>query len=101
MVAAGRSSDHDGNDVYLQSTGENDPGNAPFLAIPTLFLAGRHNRIFFPETSARTLRWLRNANPDTPYVRKELKEYAHLDTIIGRNAHHEVYPHILEHLDRY
>ncbi len=99
MVAAGKSADVHGSDVYLQSTGEHDPGNARFLALPTLFLAGKHNRIFFPETSARTLRWLQNANPDTHYVRKELKEYAHLDTIIGRNAHHEVYPLILDHLE--
>jgi cholesterol oxidase len=99
MVAAGKSLDHEGNDVYLESDDEDEPGNAHRLAIPILFLAGRHNKIFFPDTSKRTLRWLENSNPAVPYRRRELKEYAHLDGIIGRDAHRDVYPFVLEHLE--
>lgn len=100
MVAAGKSLDHEGNDVYLESDDEDVPGNAHRLALPIRFLAGRHNKIFFPDTSKRTLRWLENSNPGVDYDRKELREYAHLDGIIGRNANRDVYPLVLEHLEK-
>ncbi len=100
MVAARKSLDHEGNDVYLRSDDKDEPGNANRLAIPILFLAGSHNRIFFPETSKRTYQWLKASNPDVRYDRKVLTEYAHLDGIIGRNANREVYPLVLAHLEQ-
>jgi cholesterol oxidase len=99
MVAAGKSLDHHGKDVYVKSDDIDEPGNAPNLRIPILFLAGRHNKIFFPETSKRTYEWLRASNPDIYYERKVLPEYAHLDGIIGRDAARDVFPCIVEHLE--
>jgi cholesterol oxidase len=100
MVAARKSLDHEGKDVYLKSNGPDEPGNAGHLAIPILFLAGRHNKIFFPDTSKRTLDWLQTSNPEVHYERRLLTEYAHLDGIVGRTANVDVYPLILDHLER-
>ena len=70
------------------------------LTIPILFLHGDRNYIFMPEGSARTAWWLRRKNGPGLYRRVVLKGYAHLDTIIGRNAARDVFPHIVEHFDR-
>jgi cholesterol oxidase len=70
------------------------------LQVPVLFLAGEHNRIFLPSGARRTYSVLRAANPDVPYEFQLLKRYGHLDCMIGRNAHRDVYPFIRAHLDR-
>jgi cholesterol oxidase len=70
------------------------------LRVPVLFLAGEHNRIFLPSGARRTYSLLRAANPDVPYEFQLLKRYGHLDCMIGRNAHRDVYPFVRAHLDR-
>jgi cholesterol oxidase len=92
MIRTGQSVDRYGNDVYLP--------HAARLDFPILFLAGDQNRIFLPETSERTVRWLKEANDPELYRRVVLTNYAHLDGFIGRNAARDVYPHMLEHLER-
>ncbi len=91
MIHTGRSVDRHGRDVYLP--------HVERLAYPILFLAGDRNRIFLPGTSARTLRWLQEANDPTLYRRVVLQDYAHLDGFIGRNAARDVFPHMLEQLE--
>jgi cholesterol oxidase len=71
------------------------------LRVPILFLAGEHNRIFLPAGARHTYAVLREANPDVSYEFQLLKRYGHLDCIVGRNAHLDVFPHIRGHLDRY
>jgi cholesterol oxidase len=71
------------------------------LRVPTLFLAGEHNRIFLPTGARRTYDLLRAANPDVPYRFERLEGYAHLDGIVGRDAHREVFPIIRRHLDEH
>ncbi|HYZ93562.1 MAG TPA: alpha/beta fold hydrolase [Actinomycetota bacterium] len=65
-----------------------------------LLLQGEKNFIFLPEGSKRTARWLRNANGSDRYERRLLRDYAHLDGLIGRNAHVEVFPKIHEFLEK-
>jgi cholesterol oxidase len=65
-----------------------------------LLLQGRDNHIFHPAGTLRTLRWLRAHNPAGHYERLVLPEYGHLDTIVGARAATEVYPRIVEFLDR-
>jgi cholesterol oxidase len=91
MIRTGHSVDEHGADVYLP--------HVERLDLPILFLAGNRNRIFLPETSARTLQWLEAANGKGKYRRVVLDDYAHLDGFIGRNADRDVFPHILEHLE--
>jgi cholesterol oxidase len=85
--------DECGDDVYL--------GHPERLRLPILFLQGDRNYIFRPPGSERTMRWLRRSNGTGLYERRILPGYAHLDAIIGRNAAGDVYPHMLEYLDRY
>jgi cholesterol oxidase len=91
IVRTGLAVDADGRDVYLP--------NVERLAMPILFLAGEHNRIFLPETSARTLRWLSAANGPQWYRRCVLRDYAHLDGFIGRDAARDVYPLMRRYLE--
>lgn len=65
-----------------------------------LLLQGSQNYIFHPLGTLKTLRWLRDANPQGDYQREVLHGYAHLDAIIGTKAATEVYPRIVNFLDR-
>jgi cholesterol oxidase len=91
MIRVGHSVDRDGKDVYLP--------HVERLSFPILFVAGAHNRIFLPQTSARTLRWLQQAHTPGLHRRIVLHDYAHLDGFIGRDAAVDVFPHMLEHLE--
>jgi cholesterol oxidase len=85
--------DHQGGDTYLP--------HVKRLAMPITFLAGRRNGIFLPDTSRRTLRWLQEHNGSDLYERILLPDYAHLDAIIGKAAHREVFPKLLEAIERH
>ena len=74
-----------------------DPGN--MADVKLLLVQGRHNYIFRPPGTLRTLRWLRAHNPNGQYERLVLPGYAHLDAIIGARAATEVYPEIVRFLD--
>jgi cholesterol oxidase len=85
--------DHQGGDTYLP--------HVERLAMPITFLAGRRNGIFLPDTSRRTLRWLQEHNDPELYERILLPDYAHLDAIIGKDAHREVFPRLLDAIARH
>ena len=42
---------------------------------------------------------MKQAHPSQQYSWIQIPEYGHLDCIYGRNAVHDVYPHILKALD--
>jgi cholesterol oxidase len=92
IARKGKAVDHEGDDVYLP--------NVHRVDIPIMFLAGAHNRIFLPATSERTYRWLRHANEPTLYTRHVLRDYAHLDGIVGQHADRDVFPLVVDHFDR-
>jgi len=71
------------------------------LRLPILLVQGESNYIFRPEGSLRTLRWLQEANDPALYERVVLPGYAHLDALVGRDAHVDVFPVVSGHLDRY
>jgi cholesterol oxidase len=71
------------------------------LRLPILLVQGERNHIFRPQGSLRTLRWLQEANDPSLYERVVLPGYAHLDTLIGRDAAIDVFPLLSAHLDRY
>jgi cholesterol oxidase len=85
--------DIDGNDTYCT--------HPERLALPILFLQGDTNYIFLPEGTKRTVSWLSDHNDPSLYTYTELAGYAHLDALIGRDAERDVYPHVVEHLDRF
>jgi hypothetical protein len=93
IVRYGRAVDAGGGNTYMDK-----PEN---IDIPIDFLAGGQNRIFLPETTLRTLRWLRATHKDAPntmFTRQVFEEYAHMDMFIGKRAHQDVFPYLLERL---
>ncbi|HYZ99811.1 MAG TPA: GMC family oxidoreductase N-terminal domain-containing protein [Acidimicrobiales bacterium] len=93
IVQARRAVTADGTDVYLS--------HPERLRLPILLVQGERNYIFHPEGSLRTLRWLQGANDPSLYERVVLPGYAHLDALIGRDAHRDVFPVVSAHLDRF
>ena len=85
--------DAHGGDVYTQRPER--------LALPIHFLAGAHNYIFRPAGTEATLQWLRGHNDPSLYTCSWLADYAHLDGIVGRDAAVDVYPAVLDHLERH
>jgi len=92
MVRAGRLVDFDGRDVYLP--------NAQRLAIPIRFIHGAENACFLPESTEQTMRWLSERNDPALYDRRLVPGYGHIDCIFGKDASRDVYPLIVEHLER-
>ena len=66
---------------------------------PVRFLHGQRNEVFHPDTSVRSRRLLNEVNPGTADL-VPLEGYGHLDPLIGREAHQEVFPSISEFLAR-
>ncbi|HJV68252.1 alpha/beta fold hydrolase, partial [Ideonella sp.] len=94
IMRAGQVVDHDGRDTYMQ------PGQVARLSLPISFVAGARNELFFPETSARTYRWVCAHNGAQPYTWHQFDDYAHMDLFIGRRAAQDIYPYLLQELVR-
>jgi cholesterol oxidase len=84
--------DYDGNDVYLS--------NLNNLDLPILFISGENNECYLPESTAKTYDLLRHNYDNSNYDRKVIKNYGHIDCIFGKNANKDVFPHMLEHLEK-
>ncbi|WP_428028028.1 GMC oxidoreductase [Altererythrobacter sp.] len=84
----------DGQSVYT------DEAAAHRLALPITFLSGATNQIFYPESGQRTRVWLSDQNGSSLYRQRIIPDYGHMDLFIGRNAHRDVTPCILEELER-
>lgn len=84
---------HAGKNEYLDHPGR-------LAGTKLLLLQGRHNYIFHPVGTLRTLRWLRSHNPSGQYERVVLPDYAHLDAIVGARADVDVYPQVVDFFDR-
>ncbi len=70
------------------------------LEMPITFLSGATNQIFYPESGQRTRVWLSEQNGSDLYRQRIVPDYGHMDLFIGRNAHRDVTPLILEELER-
>jgi len=85
----------DGAEIYLPHLDR--------LALPITFIHGEKNDTFLPVSTQHTLEALTAANdPDGSkglYKRHEIPGYGHIDCIFGKNAVHDVFPHILTHLE--
>jgi hypothetical protein len=64
-----------------------------------VLLAGAENRCFLPESQERTFAFLDGHRPGT-HVLHVLPGYGHLDVFIGADAAHDVFPLIIEELER-
>lgn len=94
LVSAGHLVDAQGREVYMSRFAER-------LALPITFLHGADNRCYLPESSERTHRRLVQIHGSARYARHLLPGYGHLDSILGKDAARDVYPHIVAALDAY
>lgn len=62
------------------------------------FMAGSANTCFLPSSQERTWRHFEERDPGRHHLRL-LPGYSHLDVFIGRDAHRDVYPHIVSGLE--
>lgn len=94
IMHKGLAVDADGKTIYT------DEDAARRLALPISFLSGATNQIFYPESGQRTRVWLSEHNGSELYRQRIIPDYGHMDLFIGRNAHRDVTPWILEELER-
>jgi len=91
MVRAGRLVNFTGEDVYLPHIDR--------MKIPIAFIHGEDNETWLPESTRRTYDALCAANGKDLYSRYLIPHHGHGDCIFGQNAHRDVYPLILKHLE--
>ena len=92
MIQKGYVVDAHGNDTYLP--------NVSRLALPISFIHGDINRMFLPKGSERTYEFLGEKNGPQWYTRTVIPNYAHMDCFIGRDSARDVYPVVLQELDK-
>jgi choline dehydrogenase-like flavoprotein len=92
IVHHGHVVDVHGENVYLP--------NVERLNIPIAFIHGAENNLFRPEGSEITYNWLRENNGEELYTRHVIPNYAHMDCFIGKDASRDVYPVVLEELEK-
>ena len=83
-----------GDDVYLP--------NLYRLSMPITLIQGSENQVWTLEATQTTYDALVDhfGNDDGRYARHVIEGYGHLDTVFGKNAVHDTYPKMLDHLDR-
>jgi cholesterol oxidase len=91
MTRAGKVVNHKGEDVYLPHVDR--------MKIPIAFIHGTDNQTWLPESTKTTYNLLCEKNGAELYSRYLIPHYGHIDCIFGKDAHRDVYPLILKHLD--
>lgn len=72
-----------------------------FFTFPVRFLHGADNDVFAPLTAWRSRELLRRVHgPQFPADVVMLPGYSHLDPLIGKAAHRDVFPHVTAFLER-
>ena len=92
MVRKQHAVSHEGKEIYMPHLDR--------LKIPMRFLHGEKNHCYEPVSTLRTLERLVEANGAGLYDRFVIPNYGHIDCMFGKNAVVDVYPLILEHLER-
>jgi cholesterol oxidase len=92
MARRGHVVSADGEDDYLP--------HLERMALPIAFIHGGENQCFVPESTEETCQMLCAKNGPALYERHVIPGYGHIDCIFGKDAANDVYPHILEHLEK-
>jgi cholesterol oxidase len=84
--------DADGGNYYLE--------HLDGLQIPITFIHGAKNQLWLPSSTENTYTLLCDTFGSERYKRIEMPTYAHADNFFGRDSARDVYPIILENLER-
>lgn len=82
----------EGDDIYMDHMDR--------LNLPICFISGEMNTCYFPESTEITFKMLQQKFGDKQYSRKVIPGYGHIDCIFGDKAVDDVYPTMLEHLEK-
>ena len=82
-----------GQDSYLDGINH--------LDLPITFIHGQHNQCYLPQSTEKTLARLIERFDQHQYARHVIPGYGHIDCIFGKHAHEDVYPFILQHLNKW
>ena len=93
LIREQRAVDKEGKNVYM-------PNVEKLRGIRISLLQGALNGIFSPSGTQHTYEWLCQANGTAPYTRRVAQNYGHMDCLIGRDAARDVFPVILEELEK-
>jgi choline dehydrogenase-like flavoprotein len=88
-----RLTDRNGDNVYVTRDRVRE-----YFCFPVRFLHGRKNAVFAGRTSVRSCRLLNEVHGPGAADLVWLKEYGHLDPLIGNDAHAEVFPKVSDFL---
>lgn len=83
---------HDGKDSYMP--------HLERLSLPIRFIHGAENRCYVPDSTKLTYDLLCAKNGSALYDRHVIPGYGHIDCMFGENASRDIYPLILEHLEK-
>jgi len=67
---------------------------------PITLVSGARNRVFLPESTWKTLKWLCENNDPALYTRKVIPDFGHFDNFVGARADQFTYPAFLEQLEK-
>lgn len=91
-LRAGHVVREDGTDSYLP--------HLELMAIPILFVHGADNDCLLPKSTEVSFEVLAERNGPELYRWEVIPGYGHVDCIIGEHADQDVYPYILQHLQK-
>uniref|UniRef100_UPI003F9BDA11 alpha/beta fold hydrolase n=2 Tax=Pseudomonas TaxID=286 RepID=UPI003F9BDA11 len=84
--------DFKGNDVYMPHFSR--------LQLPICFISGADNQCYLPQSTEKTYDRLVELHGPELFSRHVVPGYGHIDCMFGKNAVVDVYPLILEHLEK-
>jgi cholesterol oxidase len=100
MVRAGESVPYRRRGRYRELP-ESYLGNLKNVELPpTLFVSGDHNQIF-PGSNRESYERVRALKPEAETAYLELPNYGHQDVFMGKNCDREVFPSLLDFLQRH
>ncbi|MCG5213757.1 alpha/beta fold hydrolase [Streptosporangium sp. KLBMP 9127] len=98
MVAAGRAVQNDPHDARHEALPADYLKDAGKITTPVLFLTGDHNRVF-TDSNVFCHKVLEKLAPGRHELQM-LPGYGHIDPIIGKDAHLDVFPRIVDFIKR-
>jgi cholesterol oxidase len=93
IFEVGRLVSHEGSDVYIPHVSS--------LKTPITFVHGEKSGMFNIEGTKRTFDELCQVNGPEHYRMITLPEYAHMDVFIGKNSAKDVFPLLVQELDKH
>jgi cholesterol oxidase len=70
------------------------------VTAPILFITGDHNKVFM-DSNVTTYETLRKLQPEDRNALRILPGYGHQDPFMGRNVHVDVFPHLVEWIEKH